>query len=77
VVFDNLFAQKDCCAPAFRKIAVYRPMDRLPVLVVMPFLIAIGCKYRVFYGEDEGASRSQAVIDFPAYIRKRFEIMEG
>ena len=58
LVFDNLFAQKDCCAPAFRKIAIYRPMDRLPVLVVMPFLIAIGCKYRMFYGEDEGASRS-------------------
>ena len=77
VVFDNLFAQEDCCASAFRKITIYRPMNRLPVLVVMPILIALGRKYRVFYGEDESASRSQAVIDFSAYIRKGFEIMEG
>ena len=51
-------------------------MTLLPVLSV-PILIAIGRKYRVFYGEDESASRSQAVIDFSAYIRKGFEIMEG
>ena len=68
--FGHVFAQENGLSFSFREIAVYRPVEDVSLLVIVPVLTAVSREHGMLDGENKGATGSEASAYLLANIRK-------
>ncbi|MNY19866.1 hypothetical protein D3C86_1533220 [compost metagenome] len=77
MVFCNRFAQKICFPDTFGRIIVYRPVHTATLIVVMPVLLTLGRKNRMFYRKNKHAPGRKALMNFLTDAAEICKVVKG